>query len=134
MSVPANHSAASKESAYTPEQWDEFTRAEETKQFRQLRLKHDMHVEEIKKKFAAVVSGETVLTFAYVDELRDGMLRLYQLAAVYEHTSTKVSEKWLAMAGEINSAVSLSVSDAQTTLKRVLTWAKRVDGGHSEKQ
>jgi hypothetical protein len=50
MSVRVTHEDAIDKSSYTTEQWNEFGRADETKEFRQLRLKHNLHVEAVMKK------------------------------------------------------------------------------------
>ncbi len=55
------------------------------------------------------------------------MLRLYQLAMVYEKASTKVGEQWFGMAGEINAALGVRVSEVQASLARVHTWVKRIE-------
>ena len=128
MSVRVTHEDAIDKSSYTTEQWNEFGRADETKEFRQLRLKHDLHVAAVMKKFADVDSGETALTLALIDELRDGLLRLYQLVAVFERASIPVGDKWLSMAAEYVTSVNLRVGDAQATLGRILAWVKRIDG------
>ena len=118
--------AAIEERPITYEAIDAFNADPATLEFRQMRVKNEATIDDLARKIRGVLTGETPVSFAVIEDCREMLLQLYQLQHIFEAMSVAVGAASGRFASKICADINGKVSAARSDFCTIQSWAKKV--------